>query len=479
RNQRYECHLGIHRLQDLKSGFQSPPTIYDRLYINVHTELKFNMESHINLIQIRKYTIRMLKYVTILILCSGLGHITYASPPNEYFQRGVKYFEEGRYSKALQSFDKALQSQTADADPNWFAEIHFQKATAYRALEEHVKAVSEYKAAIALNPNSAVFYNALGITHSELKQYNAALNAYKKALQLSPMTAEPHYNIGLVYLKQGAFPLAVDAFKEAVTIDAKWSDAHSGLAEAYLKQGLLSQAEKSYVKAVRLNPSGIGANLGLGQVYAKQTRYDDAITKFKKVIDIQHDNTDAHYQLAQIYIKLGEKEKSSSAMEFFKILRHTDPLLQKAQKWIKIHPDDPKGYNNLGIVYLTRKRYDKAIESYKHAISLSPTLASSHYNLGLTYHKQGNIKLAIEAYQKAISADATLAIAHNNIAVCYTESQADLKKALSHAQTATDLAPTEANYWDTLATVYTQLGLNSEAKHARQKQVSLLTTSKK
>ena len=437
------------------------------------------MESHRNPIQIPKYTIRMLRYVTILILCSGLGQITYASPPNEYFQRGIKYFEEGRYSKALQSFDKAMQSQTADADPNWLAEIHFQKATAYRALEEYVKAVSEYKAAIALNQNSAVFYNALGITHSELKQYNAGLNAYKKALQLSPMTAEPHYNIGLVYLKQGAFPIAIDAFKQAIAIDPKWTDAYNGLAEVYLKQRLLDQAEKSYAKAVRLNPSGITAILGLGQVYAKQARYDDAVTQFQKVVEIQSDNTDAHYQLAQIYIKLGEKEKASSAMEFFKILRHTDPLLQKAQKWVKIHPDDPKGYNNLGILYLMRKRYDKAIENYKRAVSVSPSLAAAHYNLGLAYHKQGNIKLAISAYQKALSIDAKLAIAHNNIAVCYTESQTDLDKALSHAQTATKLAPNEANYWDTLATVYTQLGLNSEAKHARQKQVSLLATTKK
>jgi len=57
--------------------------------------------------------------------------------------------------------------------------------------------------------------------------------------------------------------------------------------------------------------------------------------------------------------------------------------------------------------------------------------------------------------------------------------QTNLEKALFHAQTATDLAPTEANYWDTLATVYTQLGLNSEAKQARQKQVSLLSSKSK
>ncbi len=421
----------------------------------------------------------MLRYITIFILCSALGNIALANRASEHYQHGMVHLEKGRYQKALKSFDEAIRSVKVDVNPAWLAEVHFQKATAYYVLEEHVKAISEYREAIALNPNSVVFYNALGITHSELKQYKAALDAYKKALTLTPKKAEPHYNIGLVYLKQGTFPIAVDAFKQAIAIDPKWADAHNGLAEAYLKQRLLSQAEKSYAKAIRLNPNGITAILGLGQIYAKQSRSDDAITQFQKAIEIQNDNTEAHFQLAQIYIKRGEKEKAASAMAFFKILRYTDPLLQKAQKYVKFHPDAPKGYNNLGIVYLTRRRYDKAIESYKHAISLSPTLAAAHFNLGLAYHKQEKIKLAIDAYQKAISIDGMLAIAHNNIAVCYTELPANLDKALSHAQTATDLAPTEANYWDTLATVYTQLGLNSEAQQARQKQVSLLTTSKK
>ena len=48
-------------------------------------------------------------------------------------------------------------------------------------------------------------------------------------------------------------------------------------------------------------------------------------------------------------------------MAFFKILSQTDPLLEKAELWVKRHPDDARGYNNLGIVYLTRRRFDDAV----------------------------------------------------------------------------------------------------------------------
>ena len=372
----------------------------------------------------------MLKYLAIFILCSASANITLSDSSS--------------------------------------AEEYYKSATAYHDLGEFEQAISEYRQAIALNPNSPIIYNRLGVAYSELKQYDAALDAYQKALALSPMTAEPHYNIGLVYLKQGNFPRAAEAFKRAVAIDAEWGDVYTGLGEVYLKQGDFGQAARAYKQATRLNPSGNpSAILGLGKTYVKQGRLDDAIIAIEKAIEIQVDNTEAHYQLAQIYIKRGEKKKAASAMVFFKVLRQTDPLLNEAEAWVKRHPNDARGYNNLGIVYLARHRSEDAIASYKRAISLAPHLATAHYNLGHAYHKQGKAKLAIAAYQQALTIDTTLAIAHNNIAVCYMESGIDLDQALSHARTAVRLVPTEANYWDTLSQVCTALGLESEAQHAR------------
>ena len=144
---------------------------------------------------------------------------------------------------------------------------------------------------------------------------------------------------------------------------------------------------------------------------------------------------------------------------------------------MKRHPDDARGYNNLGIVYLARRRSEDAIATYKRAISLAPDLVTAHYNLGHAYHKQGKMNLAIAAYQHALTLDATLAIAHNNVAVCYIESGIDLDQALSHARTAVRLVPTESNYWDTLAQVCTALGLESEAQHARDKSCQLSAIS--
>ena len=131
----------------------------------------------------------------------------------------------------------------------------------------------------------------------------------------------------------------------------------------------------AYKKAVHLDPKSTEAILGLGKVYLKQGRLDAAITAIEKAIDIQIDHTEAHYQLAQAYIKRREKAQAAVTMAFFKVLRQTDPLLQEAEIWVKRHPNDPRGYNNLGIVYLARHRSSDAIVNYKRAISLKPDLS--------------------------------------------------------------------------------------------------------
>ncbi len=421
----------------------------------------------------------MLKYLTLILIYLLLGCIVFANTDNKNYQHGIKYKNVGQYQKAIESFDTVLKSVIANLDKNLLAETHFQIASIYHILEEYNKSISSYKKAIILNPNSVAYYNALGISYSKLKQYKDAISSFGKASKLNPKNAQPHYNLGLVYLKQGELSLAKAAFNKAITADTNWADVYLGLGEVLRKQGHLENAEKSYLKALGISSNGINALSGLGQIYAKQKKYDLAIDTFKKVIAIESDNTEAHYQLAQIYNKLGDRNKAASKIAFFKLLRSTDPILEKAVKWVKTHPDDPIGFNNLGIIYLTRKRFDKAIENYNRAITLSPNLATSHYNLGLTYHKQGKLDIAIKSYQEAISLDSTLAIAHNNLAVCYTDLRQNLKEALIHAETATSLAPDDANYWDTLATVCTHLGLDNQAKNARQKQIALQNSPEK
>ena len=55
----------------------------------------------------------------------------------------------------------------------------------------------------------------------------------------------------------------------------------------------------------------------------------------------------------------------------------------------------------MGIAFKAQGKLDKAIDSYKKAISLKPNFAKAYNNIGLALQEQGKLE-AIEAYNKAL-----------------------------------------------------------------------------
>ena len=267
---------------------------------------------------------------------------------------------------------------------------------------------------------------------------------------------------------QGEFDRAVAYYKQSIALEPDFGDAYNRLGEIYLKLGRLDEAMETYRRAVQLNPNQPSTYHGLGQTYSKQGNYEEAVAAYKKALEIKGDYTEAHYNLGQVYIKLAQKE-----MALFEKLQETTPLLVKTQQFIKHHPDDPKAYHNLGIIYARRERYDLAIENYKKAIALSPHSAKIHYNLGLVYEDLHQFDLAIESYKKAIHHDPKLATAYNNLAMRYAEQELHLDEALKLAKTAVQLTPQEHNHLDTLAWIYYRKQMYTKAEQALTKAIEL------
>ena len=220
---------------------------------------------------------------TFFLLALG-GDLAFSNPLNQPYEEGIRYKNVGQYQKAIASFEKVLKDAEADIDKSLLAETYYQIASTNHILEDYDEAISSYKKAIVLNPNSVLYYNAIGISYSELKKYKEAIAAYEKAIELTPKNAQPYYNMGLVYLKQGHFALAKDAFYKAINADKDWGEPFIGLGEILLKQGHLEGAERAYLVAEHFSPNGINILLGLGKVYARQKRFELAIEKVKKVI---------------------------------------------------------------------------------------------------------------------------------------------------------------------------------------------------
>jgi Flp pilus assembly protein TadD len=120
-------------------------------------------------------------------------------------------------------------------------------------------------------------------------------------------------------------------------------------------------------------------------------------------------------------------------------------------------PDSAEAHNNLGLVYASQGKLDRAIAEYQAALRLMPDYLHAHYNLGIAYASQGRLDRAIAEYQAALRLMPDYAEAHNNLGIAYA-SQGRLDRAIAEYQAVLQLKPDSAEAHNNLGIAYASQG---------------------
>jgi tetratricopeptide (TPR) repeat protein len=113
-----------------------------------------------------------------------------AKQRNEY---AINLVNEGKYEEAIAELTQAI-----DICPE-YAELYFNRGTAYCWIEEYEKAIEDYNAAISMNESYHEAYNGRGYAYSGMDEYNVAIANYTEAISIEPTNAEYLYNRGCAY----------------------------------------------------------------------------------------------------------------------------------------------------------------------------------------------------------------------------------------------------------------------------------------
>jgi Flp pilus assembly protein TadD len=136
--------------------------------------------------------------------------------------------------------------------------------------------------AVALDPENALYRNALGVTQLQLRRWPEAQTEFEKAIALDPNYAEAYHNLGLVQAAQGRLDQAVTSYRKALTFPTYPSPelAYHNLGEAYLRQGKLQESEEALRQAIQLEPKNQFSHYLLGVVLAEGGRKSEARPAF-------------------------------------------------------------------------------------------------------------------------------------------------------------------------------------------------------
>jgi len=166
-----------------------------------------------------------------------------------------------------------------------------------------------------------------------------------------------------------------------------------------LANGRMPRAEALAREVVAARPRHADARNVLGVVLYRQDRLEEAMKQVREAIRLNPD-------IPNYYCNLGEMERLS---------KNPDAAKTALERAIALDPNSTQAWNNLGIVHFDKREFRKAAECYEKAIAINPGYAEAYNNLGNAFRIFEGPQRAIVEYERAIEQRENYAEAYNNM----------------------------------------------------------------
>jgi tetratricopeptide (TPR) repeat protein len=274
----------------------------------------------------------------------------------------------------------------------------------------------------------------------EANHIDDAIAKYKRVIEVAPSLASAYVNLGALYFQQGKVAEAYDVFARGIAgapadrtllmnaaaaaqqlgksaealkyADAALEKNPRDAALHALRSTILrtlnrnDEALEAITQATQLAPDDAKYQFSRGNLLVALSRRDDAIAAFRKALDLDRNFLRAYYNLGAVLFEGGRYNEALDAYRM--ALAPIDQAFAKHQPVEAIHA---RAYANLGAIYLKQSNWNEAIDAYQKSAGLENTTAA-HYNLGFLFFTTGRPDRAQDEYKKALVSDASLPLAY-------------------------------------------------------------------
>ncbi len=321
-------------------------------------------------------------------------------------------------------------------------------------------AEAELKRIAAQNPDIKMpqYYELMSKVYENKQNHQGLMNIWKEAIAIFPMNN--HFKISLAFqlLQTENIDEAEILGMEIVESDDKFTKAYILLGNIEEKRNRIKKALEYFEKALSQESNNVMIKISYARLLIKDNNHHLAMKICREILN--DDSITANSKNADIVSKVGIMLTE---------MNRNDQALQVLLNASAMNEMSVETWNYLGVVYYRKKEYEKALESYQHAIELDPKFAVAYNNLGTLYLRMflekrnpEMIAESMDSFDRAIKIDPQLASAYNGRGSAFkfsnrvSDAVRDWKKAL-------EIKPDFIDVYFNLGVTYLQAGNKDEA----------------
>ena len=374
------------------------------------------------------------------------------------YQLGLALVRVGRKEEAAAQLKKGRDLVAAgDRAQNALLDVADGRAALER--KDFDEAVSKFRRASQLRPESAELQRLLGAALERQGDIAGAAAAFEKALALSPHDASARRSLAKLQSRPGAVtappatggpaPAAVASTPGPSLTDAplapvavtpgsgvsEWDDrARMTELEGYIRDAKWTEVEPLLLTYVKERPKSSWGWYALGYAYFAQKKIGESIKALATSLQLDLKNVEAHKILGRNLTIIGRFD--AAQVEFEQAIRYK--------------PDSAESHYNLGKLFSMQDNWEPARTAFEAALRIDPGYLEALDGLGFALEALGDDAGAIAKYQEAITLNeargGNFAAAHVNLSAYYNRT-GDPAKAFDYARKAIELDPTSDRAW--------------------------------
>ena len=274
--------------------------------------------------------------------------------PEMFVAEAEEYAAEGKYSLALQAYDRAIKSSPQDPT-NYIAA---SKLNLYAG--NYDAAIDNASNAVLLDQNNSMGSAIQGFALGMQGNYLEGESALNRAIELDPSNAAAYAYLSIMLSNKiligdevlGDLDKAIEASRTAESIAANSLESRWARGTVFEITGNYNEAITELEQAVAINTNIAELHITLGRNYRFLEEYDLAVEEFTRANALNPSDSFPDTLISRTYSSIGEFGRA----------------IQYVEQAVADEPDDPYLYGNLGVMYKQNFQFNEAVLMLKLAV---------------------------------------------------------------------------------------------------------------